>query len=112
MSRTVKVFATGKDKNGRPYARAVVTATAEERLALLESGHRGTDFFALLNGLPPEAVARLTPGDHLTGEFVSSIRPETYVDDESGEERQGTACSVAFSGKVSRAAVTYAEVDW
>jgi hypothetical protein len=111
MQRTVKVFATGKDKNGRPYARAVASATAEERLALLESGHRGTDFFCLVNGLPPEAVARLTPGDMITGEFTASIRPETYTDEE-GEERQGTAASITFTGKVSRVAVTYAEVDW
>jgi hypothetical protein len=47
----------------------------------------------------------------ITGEFTASIRPETYTDEE-GEERQGTAASITFTGKVSRQAAVFAEVDW
>ena len=109
--RSVRVFKVGIDRNGNPNIRVVVSATAEEQLALRDCGGRGTDLYGTLFGLPREAAAKLLARDILLCETLTvSISSAEYTKD--GETKQGTDVTFNVSGNVSRNAAPVATCDW
>lgn len=109
--RTIRIFKTGIDKNGKPFARGVADPTVEEQLQLLKVGSTANALFGLINGIPDASLAKLTVGDALSCETVGvSIKASTYEKD--GETKVGTDVAFYFSGKVTRSAAALAECDW
>ena len=125
MSRTIRIIKTGVtqtsttmgEKQGRPWVRGVVDFTEDESRRAYElsrqvDANTPAAAFGIVNGLPDEAAAKLSPGDDITADtVVVNLRAETYRD-ANGDECSSIGARIRVEGACSRTSAPVATCDW